>query len=44
MILKLSQPQKRILSAMLRYIQQHERRGGDFPEVVRYRRVPLSCL
>jgi len=29
---------------MLRYIQQHERRGGDFPEVVRYRRVPLSCL
>jgi hypothetical protein len=41
---KLSRLQKQILLNMLQLIRQHEKDGGDFAEIVRYRRVPLLCL
>jgi hypothetical protein len=41
---KLSRLQKQILLNLHRFIRKHEKHGDDSPEVVRYRRVPLTAL
>jgi hypothetical protein len=43
-VTKLSRLQKQILLALLRVIRRHEKRAADFPEIARWRRVPVSAL
>jgi hypothetical protein len=43
-VAKLSRLQKQILLDLLQFIWHHEKQKQDFPEIVRYRRVPLRML
>jgi len=43
-VTKLSRLQKQILLDLLRVIRRHEKRAEGFPEIARWRRVPVFAL